>query len=132
MVFLLRPNALQLVINDESDVPHMSCNNTPTFAEVNAIFHLFKDHPEAVEEIAQKTFRYDVGAKTDVVISTDTYDPDSLKVRKRLRWSTCVDIRCSNNIKAFLRNDVNKESVPLFNNKKNDPTTGRMSELDQF
>ena len=49
---------------------------------------------------------YEVGAKTDVVFSTDTYDPDSLKVREGLRWSTCVYIRCSKNNEAFLGNET--------------------------
>ena len=94
--------------------PHTSCNNTQTVAEVNIIiFHLLKNLPETFEKIAQKIFMYDVGAKTDVLFSTDTYDPDSLKVLEGLRWSTCVDISGSKNIKAFLRNGVNKKSVPL-------------------
>ena len=109
MVFLLRPKALQLVIKDVSDVSYTSCYNTPTVAEVNVIFHLLKDLPETVEEIAQKIFRYAVGAKTEVMIFMDTYDPDSMKVRKRLRWSTCVDIsyRYLKNIEAFIRTSVN-------------------------
>ena len=117
MVFLLPPNALQLVIKDVSDVPDTSCNNPQTVAEVNVVFNLLKDLPETFEKIPQKIFMYDVGAKTDVVFSTDTYDPDSLKMREGLRWSTGVDIRCSKNIEAFLRNvlrNVNTKSVPFY------------------
>ena len=110
-----KSKGIQRLIQDQEDPPLPNPDETLVIQDGNAVFHYMKDIPSNFNKICAKVFDVMPHAG-DVVFSTYSYNPYSIKSMERL-WRGCGErliIKEDNtkgpmDWKAFLNNDTNKQ-----------------------
>jgi len=110
-----KSKALHHLTKDREDAAAPPSSETLVIHDGNACFYFLKDIPRNFSQICDKVF--DIMPKTgDVVFSTDTYIPTSVKAMERLRRGSGEKLiikgentRKPAEWKTFLANDVNKQ-----------------------
>ena len=110
-----KSKGIQRLIKDQEDSPLPNHDERLVIQDGNAVFHCMKDIPSNFNKICAKVFDIMPHAG-DVVFSTDSYNPNSIKSMERLRRG-CGErliIKGENtkrpvDWKSFLNNDTNKQ-----------------------
>ncbi|KAL5014823.1 hypothetical protein ScPMuIL_000962 [Solemya velum] len=109
-----KAKAFHHIAKDVEDFNQPPTERTLTIHDGNAMFYCMKEVPGNFKLICKKIF--DMLAPGDVVFSTDSYDPESIKAMERRRRGTSEKLLIRGektkrppDWKAFLTNDENKQ-----------------------
>ena len=71
------------LVKDIKDASVPSDQETMYIEDGNAIFHSMREMPRTFKQICQNILSIALSAKTNVIFSTDSYMPDSIKLLER-------------------------------------------------
>ena len=111
-----KSKAFHHVSKNVSDATLPPVDETVTIYDGNAVFYYLKDVPSNFKLICEKIFS--LLSKGDIIFSTDSYKPDSIKSMERQRRGTSEKLiikgestKRPKDWKTFLANDANKKQL---------------------
>ena len=109
------------LVKDIKDASVPSDQETMYIEDGNAIFHSMREMPRTFKQICQNILSIALSAKTNVIFSTDSYMPDSIKSLERSthgcgekRLVHDESTRRPENWKEFLSNDDKTQLIELL------------------